>query len=483
MRQNDRCGGLTRSRRLHAVEAFATVAAVAPDLLSFGGPRQFALALAGLAILAGLALAAGEGPQAAFRRRIAGGLLLLCAAPSAGALIDGGGDGSVLAAATYLLLSALTLPGALSVREPGPARPEAEAILGRRSIPPVLPPDAPFRGRSILVTGAGGSIGSEICRQVVRLSPARLVLFDLSEAALYDVLQRLRGWPGSESVDIVPVIGSVTDGDTVLRVLRSHRVEVVLHAAAYKHVPLIESNPRAGLDANALGTQTIARLAREAGVARFVLISTDKAVRPASALGVSKFLAECAVLDLAARPASTVFSVVRFGNVYGSSGSVVPLFLDQIARGGPVTVTDPEATRYFMTVKEAVGLVLASAALAKGGEVYVLDMGEPIAIGELARRLIAAAAPRGVRIPIEITGLRPGEKKRESLSLPGALAPTAVRGIWRAADPRPSQIEIAAAFRDLRRVLSGDDAMVHAFVARWRAAPEVRAALSRELAL
>ncbi|MCT8330670.1 polysaccharide biosynthesis protein [Albidovulum sediminis] len=482
MRQDDRHVRFARSGWPRAAEA---VSAVAPAFLTPAGPGQVAFALAGLAILAGLALAAGEGQPPAFRRRIAGGLLLLGAGPSAGMLLggSGGGDGSVLAAATYLLLSALTLPAALSVREPAPTRPEAEAILGRRSIAPVLPPDAPFRGRSILVTGAGGSIGSEICRQVIRLAPARLVLFDLSEAALYDVLQRLRGWPGSENVDFVPVIGSVTDGDTVLSVLRGHRVDVVLHAAAYKHVPLIEHNPRAGLVANALGTQTIARLAREAGVARFVLISTDKAVQPASALGVSKFLAECAVLDLAARPASTVFSVVRFGNVYGSSGSVVPLFLDQIARGGPVTVTDPEATRYFMTVKEAVGLVLASAALAEGGEVYVLDMGEPIAIGELARRLIAAAAPRGVRIPIEITGLRPGEKKRESLSFPGALAPTAVRGIWRAADPRPSQIEIAAAFRDLRRVLSGDDAMVHAFVARWRAAPEVRAALSRELAL
>ncbi len=480
MRQDDRHVRFTRSGRPQAVEA---VAAIAPAFLTPGGPGQVACALAGLAILAGLVFAAGEGQPAAFRRRIAGGLLLLGAGPSAGLLFGGGGEGSVLAAATYLLLSALTLPAAAFIPAPAPARPEAEAILGRRARPPVLPPDAPFRGSSILVTGAGGSIGSEICRQVIRLAPARLVLFDLSEAALYEVLRQLRGWPGSDRLDIVPVIGSVTDGDTVLRVLRNHRVDVVLHAAAYKHVPLIEDNPRAGLVANALGTQTMARMAREAGVARFVLISTDKAVKPASALGVSKFLAECAVLDLAARPASTIFSVVRFGNVYGSSGSVVPLFLDQIARGGPVTVTDPEATRYFMTVTEAVGLVLASAAIATGGEVFVLDMGAPVAIGELARRLIAATAPRGVRIAIEITGLRPGEKKRESLSLPGALVPTAVPGVWRAADPRPSQIEIAAAYRDLRRALSGDDAAVRGFVARWRARREVRTTPSRELAL
>ena len=369
------------------------------------------------------------------------------------------------------LLRALAGRGARG-RRSDTAATDVEAILGRKLGAGLRPPDAPFRGQSILVTGAGGCIGREICRQVMRLAPARLVLFDLSEAALYEALRGLCALPQAGEVEIVPVIGSVTDGDAVLHTLRAQEVGIVLHAAAYKHVPLVEANPRAGLQTNTLGTLTVARKSREAGVARFVLISTDKAVRPESVLGVSKFLAECAVLDLASRPGTTVFSAVRFGNVYGSSGSVVPLFLDQIAQGGPVTVTDPDATRYFMSVEQAVSLVLWAAAIARGGEVFVLDMGVPVSIGDLARRLIAAAAPKGVDIGIRVTGLRPGEKKHEALCQPGSALPTEVPGIWQARDPLPSQIEIAAALRDLARAVCGDDALLQSVLTRWRTSPD-----------
>ncbi|MCB1314022.1 MAG: polysaccharide biosynthesis protein, partial [Sedimentitalea sp.] len=232
-----------------------------------------------------------------------------------------------------------------------------------------------YVGRTVLVSGAGGSIGSELCRQVLSCRPARLILYELSELALYTVHQELTQLADGTLIEIVPVLGSVTDPRQVRKVLSDHNVQVVLHAAAYKHVPLVEANPLAGLANNVFGTQTLAREAAQTGVERFILISSDKAVRPTNVMGASKRLAELVVQDLATRYTNTVFTMVRFGNVLGSSGSVVPLFQDQVSRGGPVTVTDINVRRYFMTIREAVQLVLKAGSEARGGEVFVLDMG------------------------------------------------------------------------------------------------------------
>lgn len=350
------------------------------------------------------------------------------------------------------------------------------AILGRapRQLPQAR--DAAFVGQSVLITGAGGSIGRELCRRLLPLGPSRLVLFDVSEAALFALMQEFAQHAPVGGAELVPVLGTVTDRQAVARALERHRVGIVLHAAAYKHVPMVEANPRPGLAVNAIGTLTLAQAAEAAGVARFILVSTDKAVRPCSILGISKLLAEHAVLDLATRTTGTAFAVVRFGNVFGSSGSVVPVFLDQIARGGPVTLTDPEATRFFMMPHEAAGLVLAAAARTLGGETFVLDMGTPIRMGDLARRLIAAGPDP--RVAIRITGLRPGEKRHEELATTGGLLPTAVAGLQLAADPVPSQIAVAAAFRDLRTALAGDDDGLNQFIDRWRVGvPPARASL------
>merc|ERR1711969_177450 len=277
-----------------------------------------------------------------------------------------------------------------------------------------------YAGRTVLVSGAGGSIGSELCRQVLACGPKRLVLYELSELALYQIEMELQllaqeaaAVSGAGTVpEIVPVLGSVTDARLVRKTLGEQAVDVVLHAAAYKHVPMVEANPLAGLANNVLGTATLAREAQEAGVERFVLISSDKAVRPTNVMGASKRLAELVVQDLAARPGKTRFSMVRFGNVLGSSGSVIPLFEEQIARGGPVTLTDPKVTCYFMTVSEAARLVLLAGSFARGGDVFVLDMGDPVPIKKLARQMIEGAGytvrdakhPDG-DIEIEITGL------------------------------------------------------------------------------
>jgi len=340
------------------------------------------------------------------------------------------------------------------------------AILGRAERPLPDIPTATFAGQTVLVTGAGGSIGLELCRQLIGLRLRRLVLLDLSEAALFSARQALGHSPGTFGVDIVTVLGSVCDGPDVMRLLKRYEIGVVLHAAAYKHVPMVEENPRPGLTVNTLGTLTLARSAEAAGVARFVLVSTDKAVRPRSVLGVSKLLAEHAVLDIASRATRTVFSVVRFGNVFGSSGSVVPVFLDQIARGGPLTLTDPDATRFFMTASEAVGLVLAAAAHALGGETFVLEMGAPVRMDDLARKLIAASGRAGV--VVRVAGLRKGEKLSEELALNAPLRPTAVPGLMIADDPIPNQVAVAGALRNLRAALAADDEALARFIDLWR---------------
>ena len=297
---------------------------------------------------------------------------------------------------------------------------QVEELLGRDSVPPdpqLLGPG--ITGASVCVTGAGGSIGSELCRQILSLKPRRLVLFEISEPSLYAIHQELIGLlvPG---VEVVPVLGSAANGALVERCFREQRVEVVFHAAAYKHVPLVEANPLSGLANNALSTRVVCEAARSCGLRQLMLISTDKAVRPTSVMGASKRLAE---LVVQAQPSGdTCFSMVRFGNVLGSSGSVVPLFRRQIASGGPITLTHPNIIRYFMTISEAALLVLQASVLAKGGDVLLLDMGEPVMIRSLAEQMVrlSGLSLKDLRNPdgdIEIvcTGLRPGEKLFEEL--------------------------------------------------------------------
>lgn len=332
-----------------------------------------------------------------------------------------------------------------------------------------------YAGRAVLVSGAGGSIGSELCRQVLACQPARVVLYELSELALYTVHQELIQLTEGTGIELVPVLGSVTDPRQVRKVLQDHAVQVVLHAAAYKHVPLVEANPLAGLANNVFGTQTLAREAAEVGVERFILISSDKAVRPTNVMGASKRLAELVVQDLATRHANTVFTMVRFGNVLGSSGSVVPLFQDQISRGGPVTVTDIRVKRYFMTIREAVQLVLKAGAEARGGEVFVLDMGMPMPIMKLARQVIESAGytvrdadnPEG-DIEIEIIGLRPGEKIEEELTLNPDLIGTRYQKIFCAREDYLSEIEVAGVLRGLRQALvASDEDAARGVITRW----------------
>ncbi|UWQ21729.1 nucleoside-diphosphate sugar epimerase/dehydratase [Jannaschia sp. W003] len=322
-----------------------------------------------------------------------------------------------------------------------------------------------YEGRTAMVTGAGGSIGSELCRQLLAARPRRLVMLDVSEFSLYTIHSELATLADRVGVELVPLLGSVADEALMRRILREQGVELVLHAAAYKHVPLVEANVEAGIRNNVFGTRTMARAAVAEGVERFILVSTDKAVRPRGVMGASKRLAEMVVQDLAARAEGTVFAMVRFGNVLGSSGSVVPLFQDQIRRGGPVTVTHPQVCRYFMTIPEAARLVLTAGAMAQGGEVFVLDMGKPVTIAQLARQAIEAAGyavrdrgnPDG-DIEIVYTGLRPGEKLFEELSYDGNLADTAHPKIRCARETRLPELELAACLREIDRALEGGDA-------------------------
>ena len=273
-----------------------------------------------------------------------------------------------------------------------------------------------IKGRTVMVTGAGGSIGSELCRQIISRDPRLLLLVEQSEVQLFPIEQELleQGYRGQ----IVPVIANILDQSRIRSVFQRFKPELVFHAAAHKHVPMMESQPGEALKNNSLGTARLAAMAREHGVDRFVLISTDKAINPSSVMGASKRLAEIFLQALAASQAGgTKFMAVRFGNVLGSSGSVIPVFTKQIAQGGPVTVTHPEVTRYFMTIPEAVGLVLQAAFMGGGGEIFVLDMGRPVKIVELARQLIELSGLKPDEdIEIRFTGLRPGEKLFEELS-------------------------------------------------------------------
>ncbi len=293
-------------------------------------------------------------------------------------------------------------------------------LLGRDPIPPIealLVKN--IRDKVVMVTGAGGSIGSELCRQIVKNQPKQLIIYELTEFALYSIDKELRL---SSTCDIVPILGSVLEQGKLERVIEQYGVQTVYHAAAYKHVPLVECNPIAGLKNNALGTAFSLNAAVKKGVETFVLISTDKAVRPTNVMGASKRMAELYCQAMAQVQQDTQISIVRFGNVLGSSGSVVPLFKQQIRKGGPITVTHPEVTRYFMTIPEASQLVIQAGALGTGGDVFLLDMGEPVRIQDLARQMVALSGLQ-VRelgsaqgdIAIQYTGLRPGEKLYEEL--------------------------------------------------------------------
>ena len=316
---------------------------------------------------------------------------------------------------------------------------DIEDLLGRDAVPPdaqLL--DKNIRGKVVLVTGAGGSIGSELCRQIVKSGPSKLLLVELSEFALYAVHQELQQLVCDEVAGVcplVPLLASVRDEDRMREIMRTWKPHTVYHAAAYKHVPMVEHNPAEGLKNNVMGTWTTAKVAAEQGVSDFVLISTDKAVRPTNIMGASKRVAEMVLQAMAAASHmhgwSTRFAMVRFGNVLGSSGSVVPLFRRQIKDGGPITLTHADITRYFMTIPEAAQLVIQAGAMADGGDVFVLDMGEPVRIIDLARRMVELSGlrvkdehcPDG-DIELQVTGMRPGEKLYEELLIGDNPEPT-----------------------------------------------------------
>lgn len=344
---------------------------------------------------------------------------------------------------------------------------QIEDLLGRTTVSPIPELfDAAIDGKRIMVTGAGGSIGSELCRQILKARPEKLVLLELSELALYNVERKIREQLGADtSVEITFALGDIRDRSRVRTLLKRHSINVVYHAAAYKHVPIVESNPSQGVTNNIFGTLAVAEESAAHGVERFILISTDKAVRPSNVMGASKRLAELVVQDIQSRTANTVFTIVRFGNVLGSSGSVLHLFTEQIRDGGPVTVTHKDVTRYFMTIQEAAELVIQAGSMAGGGEVFVLDMGEPIKIQDLAELMISLSGkalrdesqPEG-DIQIDYIGLRPGEKMFEELLITDSVVGTQHPKIMRADEKKQTS---TASMQDLimqleRNLKSGD---------------------------
>ncbi|MFT7402572.1 MAG: FlaA1/EpsC-like NDP-sugar epimerase [Hydrogenophaga sp.] len=353
-------------------------------------------------------------------------------------------------------------------------------ILGRDAVAPdVRLLNQNIRGKVVLVTGAGGSIGSELCRQVMKCAPARLLLVDMNEFALYQIHQELSAaktlLPLEQRPKLIALLASVQDERRMDDIISAWQPHTLYHAAAYKHVPLVEHNPAEGLRNNVWGTLTCARVAARHGVQSFVLVSTDKAVRPTNIMGASKRLAELVIQAYAdaaetAAPmevlegASTCFCVVRFGNVLGSSGSVVPLFRQQIEQGGPITLTHADVTRYFMTISEASELVIQAGAMASGGDVFVLDMGEPVRIYDLAQRMVELAGlrvrdahtPHG-QIEIQVTGLRPGEKLFEELLIGDDPHPTELARVMKAREHFLPWSELEAELAELDAALKASD--------------------------
>jgi FlaA1/EpsC-like NDP-sugar epimerase len=360
-------------------------------------------------------------------------------------------------------------------------------LLGRAVVPPAVELlEKNIRNQVILVTGAGGSIGSELCHQIIKFSPKSLVLLDSSEHSLYLIYEELKkaiaGLNGDHlanggddqaslshpvlPIKLVACLASVRDSDLLRKIFRSHQPTTVFHAAAYKHVPLVEQNPTEGIRNNVFGTFTCAQVSLECGVSNFILVSTDKAVRPTNIMGASKRIAELVLQAMAdiKDDHSTKFSMVRFGNVLGSSGSVAPLFSAQIAAGGPITLTHSEVTRYFMTIPEAAQLVIQASAMAVGGDVFVLDMGEPVRIHDLAVKMVYLsgllvkddAHPHG-EIEIAITGLRPGEKLYEELLIGDNPQPTAHPKIMKAHEEFLSWVDLQQELENLNLALDACD--------------------------
>ena len=363
-----------------------------------------------------------------------------------------------------------------------------EDLLGRDPVPP----DPELMGanithKSVMVTGAGGSIGSELCRQIVRLHPKRLIIVDSSEYSLYQIDQDLAQIINKETlkVEVKPALASVRNGDVISRLMRTFEIDTIYHAAAYKHVPLVEFNPAEGVLNNVFGTMEVAKAAISEGVESFVMVSTDKAVRPTNVMGASKRMAELICQAYADKQTGTRFSMVRFGNVLGSSGSVVPLFRKQIEKGGPITVTHPDITRYFMTIPEAAQLVIQASGMATGGDVFVLDMGKPVKIVELAIRMVQLSglscrfisvpsdaktisaletekiADKKNEIPIRFTGLRPGEKLYEEPLATESAGETRHPRImtasedflpWPVLEPMLSELEAACKTQDAEKI-------------------------------
>lgn len=346
---------------------------------------------------------------------------------------------------------------------------DIDDLLGRD---PVIPNQLliakNITAKTVLVTGAGGSIGSELCRQILKYHPSKLLLVELSEYALYSIHHELEKnlSANNQSITLIPLLANVRDSDRISEIFSTWHPETVYHAAAYKHVPLVEHNPAEGIKNNVFGTLTVAEQAIAHHIHDFVLVSTDKAVRPTNIMGASKRLAEMVLQALAEQNTSnnTTFSMVRFGNVLGSSGSVVPLFRHQIKAGGPITLTHSEITRYFMTIPEAAQLVIQAGAMANGGDVFVLDMGEPVKIIDLAKRIVELSGlslkdeenPDG-DIGIEITGLRPGEKLYEELLIGDNPLPTSHPRIMKAHEQHLPWTELEAYLESLHQALDKND--------------------------